>query len=412
VSLLILLLMISRLMRLLVVAENFFPTASGAPCNGQLQSGLKFGVENDRPLADRICCHNTRYAEHWGYLTEDHIDLFSKVDDGIVFYDSVCGVPLFIAPRGRSFKDWKEESLQHGWPSFRPEETVTENVIFNPGGEMASVCGTHLGHNLPDHRGDRYCIDLVCVAGNPITLSTPAPTPVDMEPMITDACTAHSDCDSHLSCIAGACRNTAACAPQTPGLPANNCNLGSITDECCLDPGTGYGAMCGPVDQSYAGAVNRWGIRFATGTCLPNTCKNPSTGRSNGPCSDDMPVVAIHAGGEGMRGRGVGVQDETENTSEADQESSLEATHVRRTRAVVIAAVGAMVAVVVVVAVSTVYRRLRMRRDLQGSMSAQAPANPVDVFAAKQGVGGVGGGRGSDGEGNKAVSVESTQCVV
>ena len=32
---------------------------------------------------------------------------------------------------------------------------------------MASICGTHLGHNLPDGKGDRYCIDLVCVAGQP-----------------------------------------------------------------------------------------------------------------------------------------------------------------------------------------------------------------------------------------------------
>ena len=32
---------------------------------------------------------------------------------------------------------------------------------------MSSVCGTHLGHNLPDYTGDRYCIDLVCIAGHP-----------------------------------------------------------------------------------------------------------------------------------------------------------------------------------------------------------------------------------------------------
>ena len=32
-------------------------------------------------------------------------------------------------------------------------------------GEVRSVCGLHLGHNIPDRGGDRYCIDLVCIAG-------------------------------------------------------------------------------------------------------------------------------------------------------------------------------------------------------------------------------------------------------
>lgn len=75
------------------------------------------------------------------------------------------GLPLFVAPRGRSFKEWKDESVDHGWPSFRPEEYVKDNVVVEPGGRMVSVCGTHLGHNIPDARGDRACIDLVCIAG-------------------------------------------------------------------------------------------------------------------------------------------------------------------------------------------------------------------------------------------------------
>ena len=32
------------------------------------------------------------------------------------------GKALFIAPRGRTFEEFKEESLGHGWPSFRDEE--------------------------------------------------------------------------------------------------------------------------------------------------------------------------------------------------------------------------------------------------------------------------------------------------
>lgn len=38
------------------------------------------------------------------------------------------------------------------------------NVRLLPGGETVSVNNTHLGHNLPDSR-NRYCINLVCVAG-------------------------------------------------------------------------------------------------------------------------------------------------------------------------------------------------------------------------------------------------------
>ncbi len=33
-----------------------------------------------------------------------------------------------------------------------------------PDGEAVSVAGTHLGHNLPDGKGNRYCINLVSVA--------------------------------------------------------------------------------------------------------------------------------------------------------------------------------------------------------------------------------------------------------
>ena len=35
-------------------------------------------------------------------------------------------------------------------------------------GEAVSLNGTHLGHNLPDRSGNRYCINLCCVAGSPL----------------------------------------------------------------------------------------------------------------------------------------------------------------------------------------------------------------------------------------------------
>ena len=59
------------------------------------------------------------------------------------------------------------ESQAHGWPSFRDEEVVWENMRCLSNGEAVSVDGTHLGHNLPDKKGNRYCINLVSVAGNP-----------------------------------------------------------------------------------------------------------------------------------------------------------------------------------------------------------------------------------------------------
>jgi peptide methionine sulfoxide reductase MsrB len=74
---------------------------------------------------------------------------------------------LFVAPRGRTFDEFLVESRRHGWPSFRDEEVVWDNVRVLEDGESVSVDGTHLGHNLPDRSGNRYCINLVSVAGQP-----------------------------------------------------------------------------------------------------------------------------------------------------------------------------------------------------------------------------------------------------
>merc|ERR1712224_386386 len=110
------------------------------------------------------------FAEYKGYLEAPEVDLFGRLDPNVetTFYDSVCGIPLFVAPRNRTFEDLKAESLKHGWPSFRPAEIVSENVIIHDDGRMESKCLTHLGHNLPSGGADRYCIDLVCIAGAPI----------------------------------------------------------------------------------------------------------------------------------------------------------------------------------------------------------------------------------------------------
>jgi len=91
----------------------------------------------------------------------------SKSEAPVTFYDSNTGKPLFTAPKGRTMESFLIESQSHGWPSFRDDEVVWENVRILPNGEAVSVDGTHLGHNLPDRNGNRYCINLVSVAGNP-----------------------------------------------------------------------------------------------------------------------------------------------------------------------------------------------------------------------------------------------------
>lgn len=114
------------------------------------------------------------FLENGGYFQgtsfEDDIrQQVARSGGPVTFYDSVTGKPLFKAPVSRSVDDFINESEVHGWPSFRDDEVVWENVrVLKSSGETVSTSGTHLGHNLPDKRGNRYCINLVSVAGNPV----------------------------------------------------------------------------------------------------------------------------------------------------------------------------------------------------------------------------------------------------
>ncbi|KAG8461958.1 hypothetical protein KFE25_013977 [Diacronema lutheri] len=130
-----------------------------------VQQRLKWGC--DTKLADRICNFNRHYAERSGYFLSTSYVADVRGAGEVTYCDSVTGKPLFIAPRGRSFDAYLEESRDHGWPSFRDSEVVWENVRVLPDGETVSVDGTHLGHDLPDGKGNRYCINLVCIAGSP-----------------------------------------------------------------------------------------------------------------------------------------------------------------------------------------------------------------------------------------------------
>jgi len=130
----------------------------------------------DWEIADRICNFNRHYAEYSGYwqsttfLSDVQQNIDKGNDESVIFYDSGWkGSPLFTAPQNRTWDEFIQESKKHGWPSFRDSEVNWNFVRVLPGGETVSIDGTHLGHNIPDRKGNRYCINLVSVAGNPIT---------------------------------------------------------------------------------------------------------------------------------------------------------------------------------------------------------------------------------------------------
>ena len=134
-------------------------------CASEVQDPLLWG--SDRSVANNICCHNHDFAEYSGYWRTTSFLSEQSGDKEVTFYDSVSGLPLFVAPRGRTWDEFVAESTAHGWPSFRDAEVVSENVQVLAGGETLSVTGAHLGHNLPDG-ANRYCINIVCVAGSPV----------------------------------------------------------------------------------------------------------------------------------------------------------------------------------------------------------------------------------------------------
>lgn len=104
------------------------------------------------------------------FLQTSFIDqIKAHPDERITFYDSNTGKALFVVPgTKRTMHDFLTESRNHGWPSFRDDEVLWEHVRILPNGEAVSMDGTHLGHNLPDRGGPRYCINLVSVAGRPM----------------------------------------------------------------------------------------------------------------------------------------------------------------------------------------------------------------------------------------------------
>ena len=146
--------------------ESIMASKEHGSSHTPVQKQLRYGC--DTTLADRICNFNRHYAEHAGYfLRTDWLAQIPKNGEATIYYDSNTGKPLFQAPIDRSFVDFLQESRAHGWPSFRDEEVNWEWVRVLADGECVSVDGTHLGHNIPDGKGNRYCINLVSIAGFP-----------------------------------------------------------------------------------------------------------------------------------------------------------------------------------------------------------------------------------------------------
>lgn len=135
------------------------------------------GDVSDESLGNAICCDDrfNIFAEPQFLYDTPGADLTNKIgtiEKPTIFYDSACGVAVFQAPVGRSRDDFLKDTEEHGWPSFRSEEVIQENVMILDDNRVVSSCGTMLGTYLPDDEGVRYCIDLVCVSGNPLPAST------------------------------------------------------------------------------------------------------------------------------------------------------------------------------------------------------------------------------------------------
>lgn len=163
----------------LMALDTTRPPAAYDSCTAAVQESLAFNISTRmdtfgggsaaESMAESVCCdlRNKLRAEPQFLFAAPDIQLFENLDNGVhTFYDSVCGVPLFRAPMNRTLADFEADTNEHGWPSFRTEEVVLENVKTDAKtGLVTSSCGTHLGSYLPDAQGPRWCMDLSCIAG-------------------------------------------------------------------------------------------------------------------------------------------------------------------------------------------------------------------------------------------------------
>ena len=118
--------------------EQIMAQKAHGTCDRPVQRDLMYGC--DRHLADQICCFNRHGAENAYYFCGKNTSWRNDVTGErreTTYFDSVTGKPLFVAPRGRSFDAFKEESESHGWPSFRDAEVNWDYVRCLEG---AAIC--------------------------------------------------------------------------------------------------------------------------------------------------------------------------------------------------------------------------------------------------------------------------------
>jgi len=103
-----------------------------------VQQNLRWNV--DRNNADRICNFNRHYAEYAGYWKTTNFLKEVSMTEPTIYYDSVTGKPLFVAPIGRTMQEFLAESDAHGWPSFRDQEVCSKMVhISSPSMHMLKL---------------------------------------------------------------------------------------------------------------------------------------------------------------------------------------------------------------------------------------------------------------------------------
>ena len=122
----------------------------------------------DESLSQAVCCDAdfAAYPEPRNFYLDKKLFVRLEKDTVNTFYDSACGIPVFKAPIGRTYEEFKADTAEHGWPSFRGDEVIEENITVGDDGlTIYSKCGTKLGTYETDDSGTRACIDLVCIAG-------------------------------------------------------------------------------------------------------------------------------------------------------------------------------------------------------------------------------------------------------
>lgn len=144
----------------------------------KVQDNLRWGV--DPEIANQICNHNprgwfgTHLSEPLVYFTQttfpEEVGRAKRKRKQITFFDSNSGQPLFVAPRGRSYDEFIKEARHTGWLVFHTKEVVWKNVQVTKRGEIKSVAGTHLGQKENHSGGDRFVVNLVSIAGRPVTV--------------------------------------------------------------------------------------------------------------------------------------------------------------------------------------------------------------------------------------------------